>query len=223
MSARFSDQLRQKLDSVWEAQHQHPFVRAIADGTLDLARFEVWLRQDYLFLVEYVRLLSLGAARGPDLETTRCLQTMAHGILHNELLLHQSYAIELGLAQEDLEAGDELPTTRAYAAHLLRTAALGSYVELAAALLPGVWTPTEIAQRLMQQTPPAADRYGRWIDLYSGPVADDLVRQGRRLLDRLARAASPAALTGAEKAFALSSRYEWMFWEMCYRGERWPV
>ena len=27
----------------------------------------------------------------------------------------------------------------------------------------------------------------------------------------------------AEDAFGVSSRYEWMFWEMCWKGETWPV
>ena len=29
-----TERLRQKVDSIWEAQHQHPFVRSIGDGTL---------------------------------------------------------------------------------------------------------------------------------------------------------------------------------------------
>jgi thiaminase/transcriptional activator TenA len=151
MSERFSEQLRRKLDAVWEAQHAHPFVRGIGDGTLEETRFQLWLRQDYLFLVEYARLFSLAAARAPDLETTRWMMGMAQGVLHSEMLLHQSFAVEFGLLPEDLEQGSKLPTTQAYTDHLLRTAALGSYLELVAALLPCVWGDAEIGQRLGKQ------------------------------------------------------------------------
>lgn len=43
---------------MWEAQHRHPFVTGIGDGTLDVERFKVWLRQDWLFLIEYARMLA---------------------------------------------------------------------------------------------------------------------------------------------------------------------
>ena len=46
-----------------------PLVRGIAEGTLGLERFTFWLRQDYVFLIEYARLLALAAARSPHLET----------------------------------------------------------------------------------------------------------------------------------------------------------
>ena len=65
MSGRFSEQLRCKLDPVWQAQHQHPFIRGIADGSLEPERFTVWLRQDYLYLIDYARLFSIAAARRP--------------------------------------------------------------------------------------------------------------------------------------------------------------
>ena len=64
-----SEELRRAADPIWRAQHDHPFVRGIGDGTLDLERFRFWVRQDYRFLIEYGRLLALGAARAPDLET----------------------------------------------------------------------------------------------------------------------------------------------------------
>jgi thiaminase/transcriptional activator TenA len=223
MSGRFSEQVRTRCEAVWEAQHQHPFVRGLGDGSLDQPRFIVWLQQDYLFLIEYARLFALAAARAPDVETMKWMIGMAHGVLHNEMLLHLAYAIEFGLSRQELEAAVKLPTTRAYTDHLLRSAGMGAYVELVAALLPCVWGYAEIAQRLVRQTPPPNRRFGRWIDLFSGPLADKLVRAGRDLLDRLASSSGPRALALAEDAFAVSSRYEWMFWEMCWQGQNWPV
>ena len=61
--------LRAEADPVWRAQLDHPFVRGIGDGTLSLDRFTHWVRQDYLFLIEYCRLFGLAAARAPDLAT----------------------------------------------------------------------------------------------------------------------------------------------------------
>src|ERR671913_10885 len=69
MAERFADYLHRRAAPIWEAQQQHPFVRGIGDGTLDVEKFKHWVRQDYLFLIEYCRLFGLAAGRAPDLET----------------------------------------------------------------------------------------------------------------------------------------------------------
>jgi thiaminase (transcriptional activator TenA) len=63
MAERFTEHLHQRVAEIWEAQREHPFVRGIGDGTLGLERFKFWLLQDYVFLIEYARLLALAAAR----------------------------------------------------------------------------------------------------------------------------------------------------------------
>ena len=90
MSAiRFSDHLRALAEPIWAAQHAHPFVRGIGDGTLSADRFAHWLRQDYRFLIEYCRLFGLAAARAPDLATLArfadLLQATARGEMENTL------------------------------------------------------------------------------------------------------------------------------------------
>ena len=51
----FSDEARHAAADIWEAAHRHPFVLGIADGTLDPERFRFYVRQDYVFLVDYGR------------------------------------------------------------------------------------------------------------------------------------------------------------------------
>src|SRR3989442_962419 len=63
-----STRLRERAAPIWEREFAHPFVQKLGDGTLDEERFKVWLRQDYLFLIEYGRVLGLAAARAGDLE-----------------------------------------------------------------------------------------------------------------------------------------------------------
>src|SRR3990172_7598163 len=97
MAERFTGRLRDKADRIWEAQHEHPFVRGIGDGSLDLGRFKFWLRQDYVFLIEYSRLLSLAAARSPDLQTMTRFAGLVTATLETEMSLHRSYAAEFGI------------------------------------------------------------------------------------------------------------------------------
>jgi RNA polymerase sigma factor (sigma-70 family) len=69
MAERFTEYLRQKATGIGEAQHQHPFGARYCRRNLGLERFTFWLRQDYVFLIEYARFLALAAARSPHLET----------------------------------------------------------------------------------------------------------------------------------------------------------
>src|SRR5215831_16956548 len=85
MMERFTEHLHRKAAGIWGAQYQHPFVRGIGDGTLSLERFKFWLRQDYVFLIEYTRLLALAAARSPDLETMVRFATLLKETVETEM------------------------------------------------------------------------------------------------------------------------------------------
>ncbi len=219
----FSLQLRRAAEPIWAAQLAHPFVRGIADGSLPLEHFRHWVRQDYLFLIDYCRLFAIAAARAPDLATMGRFADLLKATLGTEMELHRGYAAELGISRDELEREIAGPTTRGYVDFLLRTAALGDYVELAAALLPCMWGFAEIGQRLAEGPRPADPRYAAWIDMYASAAFAELASWCRGVLDRLAEGASPSALAAAEAAFLTSSRYELAFWEASYRLERWPA
>src|SRR5260370_41901609 len=160
----FSARLRQLAEPVWQAQHNHPFVRGIGDGSLALERFQFWIRQDYLFLIEYCRLFGLAAARAPDLATLARFADLLQATARTEMSLHRSYAAEFGISDEDLERGEMAPATRAYTDFLIRGGATGDFAELVAALLPCMWGFSEIGQRLAACGRPGDHRSAAWIE-----------------------------------------------------------
>jgi thiaminase (transcriptional activator TenA) len=218
----FSGVLRAAAADVWEAQHAHPFVRGIGDGTLAVERFEHYVRQDYVFLVEYARMLALGAARAPDLATMRRFADLAQAILGEEMELHRALARELDIDERALEAEPAAPTTQAYTDFLVRTAALGELGELAAALLPCMWGYAEIGERLAVGDGPDDERYARWIATYASGEFAELAEWCRGLVDRLGDAAGEEGRARMVRAFLTCSRYELAFWEMGWTLERWP-
>ena len=221
MQERFTNRLRREAAGIWEAQHQHPFVRGIGDGKLDMEKFKFWLRQDYVFLIEYARLLGLAAARSPDLETMTRFAGLLEETLETEMSLHRAYANEFGISREELEQEPPAPTTRAYTDFLLRIAATGDFAELAAALLPCMWSFSEIGQRLAAPPLPSDKRYAQWIAMYSSKEFSELAGWCRDLVDNLAAGLPERELKKLEEAFLTSSRYEWQFWEMAWKMERW--
>lgn len=213
----FSDELRAGAADLWEAQHAHPFVRGIADGTLAPERFEHYVRQDYVFLIDYARLLALGASRAPDLGTMRRFADLTQAILGEEMELHRGFAATLGIDATALEAERPAPTTRAYVDFLLRTATLGDFAELAAALLPCMWGYAEIGARLAAE--PDADGRRRpehvaWIATYADPGFQELATWCRGLVDGLAADLPDDHRARMHAAFRGCSRLELAFWEL---------
>lgn len=223
MSERFSDRLYRLAQPVWEAQHSHPFVQGIGDGSLDIEKFKFWVRQDYLFLIDYARLLALAVARAPDLDSMRRFADLVHSTLNVEMNLHRSYAADFGISTAELEAEEKAPTTRGYTDFLLRVAALEEFSGLIAALLPCMWGFSDLGQRLAQGPGPADERYAKWIEMYSSEEFAELAVWCRALVDRVAAGLPEDTLRRMEDAFLTSSRYELLFWEMAWRQERWPV
>jgi thiaminase (transcriptional activator TenA) len=196
-----------------ERQLAHPTLRGIANGDLDHTRFRSWLVQDYLFLLDYVRLFALAAARAPDTDTLGRLVDLAHATFHQELALHRGYAAEFDLSEADLDGAEKSPACAAYTDFLLRTAATAEFAEVLAALLPCMWGYSELGRALAAAGLPAEPRYRRWIQTYADPGFADLTAWCAALLDRAADGLPAARLAACERAFLTSLRHEHAFWD----------
>ena len=91
-----------------------------------------------------------------------------------------------------------------------------------AAVLPCYWIYWEVGKALLGHGSPDP-LYRRWIETYSGEDFAEVVRAVLSLTDRLAPELSVAERVRATRHFAITARYEWMFWDMGYRRERWPL
>ena len=45
---------------IWAEYYVHPFVKGIEDGTLDKEKFRYYIKQDYLYLMEYTKVFGIG-------------------------------------------------------------------------------------------------------------------------------------------------------------------
>jgi len=223
LSERFTDQLRALAEPIWRAQHDHPFVRAIGEGSIDRDRFAYWVRQDYLFLIDYARLFALATARAPDLNTMTAFARLAHETLETEMGLHRTYAADFGISAAELESEHKSPATQAYTDFILRVAALGDYAELVAALLPCMWGFSEIGLALKQRGMPADPRAAKWVEMYGSAEFAELAGWCRDILDRLAEGLPESHRTRLVDAFITSSRHELSFWDAAENLEGWPV
>ena len=210
--------------SIREAILAHPFITGVGDGTLPVERFKHYVRQDYVYLIDYSRVLALASAKAPDLGTMSWFASLLDETLNVEMDLHRSYCAEFGITPEELEATKPAPTTTAYTSFLLRVAHQQSFGDLVAALIPCQWGYWEIGDHLARRgEPEEAPLYCKWIQMYTAPEFAALAQQARDLADRVAEPGGPAALESMAEAYLTSMRFEHRFWDMSYNLEDWAV
>lgn len=216
-----SERLYQAAAPIWQKTLTHPFVIGLGEGTLPLENFRFYMCQDYVFLIEYSRLLALATAKAPDLDTMGRFAGLLDATLNREMALHREFAAQCGIDAANLATTQPAPTTYAYTRHLVRVAALGDLAEIVAALLPCQWGYCDIGQTLARRGKPAATPfYSQWIDMYASAEFAALAQWLRELLDSLVGTTKEDRLV---EIFCTSARYEYLFWEMAYRMEIWPV
>lgn len=219
---KFSEQLRKEADHIWEANFQHPFIKELGEGTLPLECFRYYVMQDAYYLSHFARVQSLGGTKANDLYTTSRMAAHAQGTYEAEMGLHEKFSRLLGITDEEHASFQPSPTAYAYTSHMYRAAYQGHLGDILAAILPCYWVYYEIGERL-QACEPEEPIYQEWIAAYGGEWFRSLVEEQIERLDQIAETVTPTDLARMKEHFLISSQYEYGFWEMAYRLEKWPV
>jgi thiaminase/transcriptional activator TenA len=218
----FTGELWSGIAGTYRAILAHPFLAGLADGSLAPASFAFYVVQDALYLRDYARALAAVASRATDAGGAELFARHAAGVVSVERQLHESLLADLGLDPAAVDAAEPAPTTLAYTSYLLAATRGGSYAEGVAAVLPCYWIYREVGRELQRRGSPDP-RYQRWIGTYGGAEFDADVREVLAVADRLGPGLGAAERARAHAHFRATSRYEWMFWDMGYRQEAWPV
>jgi thiaminase/transcriptional activator TenA len=222
VSDSFTGELWRGITGTYGAILEHPFLTGLTDGSLPPDAFAFFVVQDALYLQRYAQALAAVASRAPDAAGRQMFARHAADAIAVEQKLHESLLAELGIDHAAAGAAEPAPTTLAYTSYLLATTFGGSYAEGVGAVLPCYWIYWEVGQELVRRGSPDP-RYQRWIDTYGGTEFGDVVREVLAVTDRLGPGLAPAERALVHRHFRATSRYEWMFWDMGYRQEGWPL
>ncbi|MEU8041861.1 TenA family protein [Streptosporangium sp. NPDC049078] len=199
---RVSEELHAIGRPLVEAQLAHPTVVGIARGDLPEPVFRSWLEQDYLFLLDYVRVFSRLAWQAPDGHLGD-LVDLAHATFHEELSLHRSLSAEF---DADLGGARKGPACAAYTSFLLDSAAV--YADGLAALYPCMWGYSTLG-RVLAENPPTEPRYRAWVDTYAHPAFAELTERIAVMIDEAAPDPGRAG-----RLFAEGMAHELAFWDV---------
>jgi len=210
------------IEDVFGAILRHPFLTGLADGSLDRESFCFYVVQDAYYLREYARALALLAARSPGEDELLMFTRDAAGAIEAERSLHDSFFVDFGLTGEQVAGTPPAPTNLAYTSYLLAVCHGGSFAEGLGAVLPCYWIYQRVGQVLLERGSPDP-LYARWIETYGGEEFAEIVQAVLAVTDRLGHRLGPAERTLVCRHFRQTSRYEWMFWDMGYCREGWPI
>ncbi|WP_240630119.1 bifunctional hydroxymethylpyrimidine kinase/phosphomethylpyrimidine kinase [Specibacter cremeus] len=211
----FSRELWDGIGGIRDGIFELPFIKSLADGTLDRGAFEYYLGQDALYLNAYSRVLARAGQLAPTDAEQRFWAGGALNCLEVELALHKSW---LGDTPGGPGAGlVQGPVTKAYVDHLLAVAAMGSYGEVVAAVLPCYWLYSDVGAVLHAEYraahPEGGHPYGSWLDTYADDAFAEATRTAIGILDAAARRGSADDRDRMRQAFTHSSRFELEFFD----------
>lgn len=214
--------LWESASPVFDAIVAHPFLRGVADGTLEPARFACFLAQDSHYVRSYTQCLSLLAGRAAGEDTMHMLVSHAAGTIGQETTLHAELFDALGMDyQAALDRGAS-PTTLAYTNFLFANCARAGFLEGLVSLLPCYWIYARVGAHLSQVDSPHPV-YARWIEAYHGGAYEQVVVQALEQVDALGELAGVTERQNCAELYQRGARYEWMFWDAAYRQETWPI
>lgn len=221
--SQFSRELRERTDPLWQAIFAHPFVTGIGDGTLSRDRIEFYLKQDYVYLVDFSRVFALAAAKAWSLPDMGTFATLLNVTLNTEMELHRKTCAALGISAQALERTRKGMITSAYTGLLVRTCYEGSLSDILAVLLPCACGYVEIARMLQSRGLPD-DRFCReWIETYS---SEEFKKFADWLIERMNAHAKDATTQRKAHWYGLyeaSTRFEYLFFDMSWKREEWPA
>ncbi|HLR72215.1 MAG TPA: thiaminase II [Pseudogracilibacillus sp.] len=220
----FTDRLFKTVEPIWNSYLEHPFVKGIGEGTLDKEKFIHYMKQDYVYLIEYSRVFAIGSAKANDLKTMTIFANLLHGTMNFEMDLHREYAEKFGISNEELEATEASATMTAYTSYMISQAKLGGVENAIAAVLACAWSYNWIGKKLAEW-PGATEHefYGNWVKMYASDgftkIADDCID----LINEIAKDKPEHELKRLEEIFVKTSYFEYMFWDMAENISMWPV
>jgi thiaminase/transcriptional activator TenA len=222
MNDSFTGELWRSVTDIYGAILSHPFLAGLTDGSLPQDAFAFYVVQDALYLRGYAQALAAVASRAPDTTGIEMFARHAADVVAVERSLHDSLLADLGIDPASADSAEAAPTTLAYTSYLLATVRGGSYAEGTGAVLPCYWIYWEVGKELLRRGSPDP-RYQHWIDTYSSEEYGDVVRDVLNVTDGLGPDLAPSERALVYRHFRTTSRYEWMFWDMGYRKEGWPL
>ena len=217
---KVSERLKKDADTICREIFNHPFVVELYKGTLPIEKFKFYVLQDYNYLVNNMKNLSILSARAESVEAMREMLEIAHLEATSEFESYEKLLRDLGYTIEEAIRTEPTQTNISYSSFLLATSSLKTFWEGLAATLPCFWTYAEIAEFHKDKLNESKNGlYFEWASVYLTEPYRHLVNKMKGFLDD----ASNIEYEKLKEVFITASKYEYIYWSMAYEMEEWPI
>lgn len=212
------ERLLEATKEIWQSYNEHPFVKGIAAGTLDLEKFRYYIIQDYLYLQDYTKAIAIGIAKAKCQETTEIFAHYITLLTGSEMNIHHGYMGKFGVSQEEVDSMPRALDNLSYTSYMLRVAYEEGETEILTAILSCAYSYERIARCMVSNDPECMKHpfYGEWIRGY----ASEAYANGNMVLvdtlNRLTINASDRQIKHLVDIFYACSRYEYLFWDFSW-------
>lgn len=212
----FFEQLKSNAQPHWDSYIQHDFVKQLGAGTLADTSFKHYLKQDYLFLIQFTRVWGLAVYKSKNFTEMRAAQAGINALLDEEIGLHMSYCRQWDVSEADLLATPESTACVAYTRYVLDAAMTGDLLALHCAVSPCMVGYADVGKWLPAQpfTVREGNPYNDWISTYSADSFQKSAQDEIALINRLGEALSSAQIAHYQHIFTTATRMEIAFWQM---------
>ncbi len=210
------------IEDIYDKILKHPFIQGLIDGSLDEEAFRFYVIQDALYLRDYARGLALLGTKAPDDQWLQMFLEHARDVIVVERALHDSFFEYWHLKAEDVHSTPMAPTNLLYTSYLLRIAYERPFPEILGCFLPCYWIYWKVGKELEKSGSPR-ELFWRWIETYSSEQYGSIVQQVLDVMDQVAPGVGEADLKLIRNHFVMTSKLEYLFWDMGYQKQAWGI
>ena len=212
-----SNFLREENIDRWKtANYEHPFVKKLGDGSLELDKFQYYLKQDYVFLINYCKVLALAVSKSSSEKMMRKWAGLLDETLNSEMDLHRNFCRDYGISLSSLEKTKADTSTASYCNFLIDNAIKNSEKFIAISLLPCQWGYQEIAQNFVKNNLKSNSFHKIWVDSYSSQEYQDVTNWLKNYVDEVGKNSNNKEIKTYKELFSMGIKYEIGFWDSAW-------
>ena len=216
---KLSKVLYDSVEDIWNSYNEHPFVKGIENGELDLEKFKYYMIQDYIYLLDYSKIFALGIVKAPNEEIMRFFAELVHSTLNFEMSVHKKYMERLNITSDIIKNSKPSLSNTSYTNYMLWVSQNGDILDLLVSVLSCSWRYKVIADKI-NNNPLAKENefFGEWINGYISKEYEECNNKLIDLVDKLGEQCSDTRINTLKTIFINCSKYEYMFWDMSYNN-----
>lgn len=217
---KLSEILFEEVKEIWQEYLKHPFVKEMANGTLDIEKFKYYMIQDYIYLKDYIKVFAVGAIKSEDFKDIKFFIDNMYAVLNETYNVHIPYMNRLGIKDDDIDSATVDIDNTSYTKYMLYESQNGNMLSCLIAILSCSWSYAYIAKNIVDNNEHCLkdERYGQWFEGYYNKEYQENNDKLIEKIDALTQNLSQKETDKLSEIFLNCSIYELKFWDMAYNN-----